>query len=88
MGREDVNECGFVPFPGDGAYGHWSCQRRRWHLGRHRFNNYTVPRIPRAWRLKRLWRDHKTDRRIKRLPGKGGYGYRRTLFPTKYEPIQ
>jgi hypothetical protein len=23
--------CGFVPFPGYGAYGHWRCELARWH---------------------------------------------------------
>lgn len=84
IGPENV--CGFVPFPGSGAYGHWACQRRRWHLGRHRFNNYTIGQMPRFWRLRRLWRDRRTDQRMKKLGGR--YGYRRTLFPTKYEPVR
>ena len=80
-------QCGFVPFPGSGAYGHWACQRPAWHLGRHRFHNYTVSRIPRIWRVKRLWGSFKVDRRLRRLaPGKPGYGYRRALFPTRYDP--
>lgn len=33
--------CNHAPMPDSGAYGHWRCQRRRFHLGRHRFNNYT-----------------------------------------------
>lgn len=77
--------CGFRPFPGNGAYGHWTCQRPRFHLGRHRFCNYTVPRIPRVWRLRRLWGSFQFDRR-RHLRGKPGFGYRRDLFPTTYSP--
>lgn len=85
--------CGFVPFPGSGAYGHWTCELRRHHRGRHRFVNYTIARIPRVWHLKRLWGSFKADRRLRHLnrvsglPAKPGYGYRRALFPTKYEPV-
>lgn len=79
--------CGFRPFPGNGAYGHWTCERRRRHFGRHRFRNYTIGRLPRIWRVRRLWAAHQTDRRIRSISrGKPGFGYRRTLYPTKYEP--
>lgn len=83
--------CGFVPYPNSGAYGHWTCQRERHHLGRHRFNNYTIGRIPRVWRLRRLWGAFQADRRIKGINALSrdnklaGYGYRRTLFPAKYD---
>lgn len=78
-------ECGWVPFPRNGAYGEWACERRRWHLGPHRFVNYTIARIPRVWRVGRLWRAVQTDRRLRRYGG--GYSYRRALFPTKYQPV-
>lgn len=78
--------CGFRPFPGSGAYGHWTCKRHRLHLGRHRFRNYTVGWVPRVWRLRRLWGAFQADRRLRRLRGKPGFGYRRALFPTRYEP--
>lgn len=80
--------CDFRPFPGSGAYGHWTCTRRWWHVGRHRTGNYTYPRLPRVWRLRRLWGSFRTDQRIRRLNnGKRGFGYRRALFPTRYEPV-
>ena len=79
--------CDFRPYPDNGAYGHWTCTRPRRHLGRHRFNNYTVSRIPRVWRLRRLWGSFQADRRLRRLNnGKRGYDYRRALFPARYEP--
>jgi len=78
--------CGFRPFPGNGAYGDWTCQRRRLHIGRHRFNNYTIARVPHIWRLRRLWGAFRTDRRLRRINGKPGFGYRRALYPTRYEP--
>lgn len=82
-----MNECGFRPFPGSGAYGHWTCERNRWHLGRHRFVNYTIARVPHVWRFRRLAGAFKADRRLRRInPNKPGYGYRRVLFPTKYQP--
>lgn len=80
--------CGFRPFPNNGAYGHWTCERQRFHLGRHRFRNYTIGRVPRVWHPRRLWRSFQLDRRLRHnMPEKSGYGYRRALFPTKYEPI-
>jgi hypothetical protein len=80
--------CDFRPFPGSGAYGHWTCGRRRLHIGRHRFNNYTVPRVPRVWRLRRLVASFRVDQRLRRInDGKRGYGYRRALFPTRYDPV-
>jgi len=82
-----VSVCGFRPFPGNGAYGHWTCRRRRFHLGRHQSINYTYPRIPRVWRLRRLWGSFQADRRIMQISnGKSGFGYRRALFPTRYDP--
>lgn len=85
MQRDD---CAFVPYPGSGAYGDWRCERRRFHLGRHRFVNYTIGRIPRVWHVRRLWGSFRADRRLRAMKGKGGYGYRRALFPAKYEPIR
>lgn len=41
--------CGHAPMPWSGAYGHWRCERRRLHLGRHRFRNYTVRRGARLY---------------------------------------
>jgi hypothetical protein len=78
--------CRFRPFPGYGAYGHWTCQRSRWHPGRHRYRNYTIARVPRVWRLRRLWAAFQLDRRLRRHHGKA-YGYRRALFPSRYEPV-
>lgn len=79
--------CGFRPYPDNGAYGHWTCGRPARHLGRHRFNNYTMPRIPRIWRVRRLWGAFKADRRVRRLSSHGGYGYRKVLFPSRYNPL-
>lgn len=82
------HQCGFVPYPNSGAYGHWSCERRRFHLGRHRFVNYTIGRTPRVWRLRRLLGAFRADQRLRAIaPGKPGFGYRRTLFPSRYEPV-
>jgi len=80
--------CDFRPFPGSGAYGHWTCERPRIHLGRHRYRNYTIGRLPRVWRFRHLWTAFQLDRRVRRLiPDKPGFGYRKVLFPTKYEPV-
>jgi hypothetical protein len=38
--RNDRSVCGMKPCESSGGYHHWYCQRRAWHLGRHRFNNY------------------------------------------------
>lgn len=81
--------CDFRPFPDNRAYGHWTCERQRLHLGRHRFLNYTFPRIPCVWHLRRLWRSFQADQRMRRSRiSKPGYGYRRALYPTKYEPAE
>lgn len=73
------------------AYDHWSCQHRRFHLGRHRFNNYTGARFPRLWRLNQWVR---TIRGNRRLRGYGKLGskprlisHRSYLFPVRYEPV-
>lgn len=39
-GRGGLFSCGMRPRPGSGAYGHWWCQRWRWHRGPHRYRNY------------------------------------------------
>jgi len=83
-----MSTCDFRPFPNSGAYGHWTCERPRHHLGRHRFRNYTSSRIPRVWHLRRLWASFCLDRRIRRhIPTKSNFGYRRALYPTRYEPV-
>lgn len=83
--------CAWTPYPGNGAYGHWKCERSRWHLGSHRFINYTIPRIPRAWRVAQLRRDFIYSRRSVRRAREAGlrrvvHPYRRTLFPAAYRP--
>ena len=86
---DTTSECGFVPYPGSGAYGDWRCDRLNHHLGRHRFVNYTIGRVPRVWHVRSLWRSLRADRRLRSMaPGKPGYGYRRALYPSKYEPIR
>ena len=65
--EDEMTICGHVPFPGSGAYGHWSCQRQRFHLGSHRFHNYTTPRIPRVWDAKGIVRTFRGRRRMARM---------------------
>ena len=84
--RLDRVVCGFRPFPGNGAYGHWTCQRQRFHFGRHRFNNYTIARIPRVWHVRNLFRAARSEARLLRLGPRRTFGYRRELYPTKYDP--
>ena len=49
--------CSHRPRPRSLAYGDWYCQRRRWHPGRHRFNNYTWRRGAKAWcDIRYAWR--------------------------------
>jgi hypothetical protein len=84
--------CGFVPFPGNGAYGHWSCELGKWHIGPHRFINYTIARVPRFWRVRHFWRIHRCEKRL-RSYGKvsdnpRSWPYRRALFPTTYRPVR
>jgi hypothetical protein len=85
--------CGFIPYPGNGAYGHWTCGLPPHHRSDHRFNNYTIPRIPRFWRVKmlaRLWRSNRRLRRQRRKYGMpaAAFGYRRALYPAAYRPIE
>lgn len=37
--------CGARPRASGGGYEHWYCQRGRFHVGAHRFNNYVWRRI-------------------------------------------
>ena len=74
------------------AYDHWSCQRRRFHLGRHRFNNYTGARFPRLWRLDRWARTLKCNRRLRGFRKDGGTAprlvpHRGYLFPVRFDPV-
>lgn len=78
-----MNTCGFVPYPKSGAYGDWACERSRGHLGRHRFRNYTIGRVPRAWHLRSVWRGWRFDVRHGSAPGM----LRRALFPSAYDPV-
>lgn len=40
--------CGWCPYPNQGGYSHWYCQRKRRHLGRHRYRNYVFGRLVRS----------------------------------------
>ena len=80
--------CGFMPYPGNGAYGHWTCQLPRRHWGRHRFNNYTVARVPHFWRARSLWRQWRCERRLRQFGMPRKFGYRRALYPTTFDPIE
>jgi hypothetical protein len=86
-----MTTCGHVPFPGNGAYGHWTCSLPRHHLGSHRFNNYTTPRIPRVWAVKtllRYWRAHREWASHSWTQGKRSpLRYRDVLHRAKYRPI-
>jgi hypothetical protein len=72
--------CGFRPFPGNGAYDHWTCQRSRFHLGHHRYRNYTVGRIPRFWLLRR------SDLEARDVWAGPGYWWRQAVYPVRYRP--
>lgn len=73
------------------AYDHWHCQKRRFHLGKHRFNNYTGARFPRFWRLDNWRRTLKANRRLRagRTPEIAPRlcSHRRYLFPVRFEPV-
>jgi hypothetical protein len=90
-GRSEMNapKCDFVPYPGNGAYGEWRCGLRKFHVGSHRFVNYTIPRFPRFWHIRALLRAFRADRRLRRITkGAQGFGYRRVLFPATYKPTR
>lgn len=78
------------------SYDHWHCQRRRFHLGRHRFNNYTAARIPHVWRVRALLEYRAANKRLrphvkpcacgkahKRTP----LPYREVLYPDRFDPV-
>lgn len=74
------------------SYDHWSCGRRRRHLGGHRFNNYVGARFPRFWRVKALVRTYKTNRRLASYNTGSAkeprlFRYRQVLFPDFYRPV-
>lgn len=92
--KRSTPQCGFVPYPGNGAYGHWKCQLAKRHGGRHRFNNYTIARIPHLWDLHSILRSLRTTRRLRRFARKLGQSpqryrlnLRRPLYPATYDPI-
>lgn len=84
--------CGFVPYPGNGAYGHWTCELPVRHRGRHRFSNYTIPRLPRFWHVRHLARCWRAERKLHRFarghgqPTRVPMGYRRALYPATFNP--
>ena len=45
MMAQGLGICGWSPYPNAGGYKHWYCQRRRRHLGSHRFVNYVAGRV-------------------------------------------
>lgn len=93
--------CGFRPFPGSGAYGHWTCERALGHRGDHRFRNYTIARTPRlhrgvaivsrAWwrQTRRVARHVIKYRKWPRVPLTPAYRthWNRAIWPTTYDPI-
>lgn len=97
----DPAECGFRPFPGNGAYGHWTCQLPSRHRGRHRFNNYTIPRVPRIHHgidvVARSWFRHRRRvlrhvikyRKVPRVDLSPNYGshWRSHVWAPEYDPI-
>jgi hypothetical protein len=78
------------------AYDHWHCQRGRWHLGPHRFNNYLGARFPRVWRLRALrtaWTMYirlrrYDDYRAGHARHEGVKAARQALWPCRYAPIE
>lgn len=95
-----MTTCDFRPFPGNGAYGHWTCSLPEHHRGRHRFRNYTIARVPRLDRgcrvvAKAWWRQRRRVvayiikfRRRPRVDLTPNYRsfWDRAIWPTKYEP--
>ena len=87
--------CGFIPYPGlAGEYGRWRCGRRRWHLGRHRVGEFTMPRVPRFWHVRALWRSAHLERAYRRLYAMQGRdwdqrraGRRTALYPLRDDPL-
>lgn len=85
-----MKTCNFSPYPGSGAYGHWICDKDRFHFSAHRFINYTIPRVPHFWRVRSLWRSARTTRRLRRIDKPGyttPYDFRRVLYPATYKPV-
>lgn len=76
--------------PSYGPYGGtWPCNEPRGHQGRHRFRNYTWPRVPRVWHLRALARTWRTNRKL-RGGGADRHGlmrYRAVLFPQRFDPL-
>jgi hypothetical protein len=74
-----------------GPYGPtWPCNEPRWHLGRHRFRNYTWPRIPHVWRVKALSETWRANRRLRGMGATGGDGLMRlqaVLYPKRFDPL-
>lgn len=95
-----MSPCNFRPFPGNGAYGHWTCDLAKHHRGRHRFRNYTIARVPRIhrglravgcmwWRRTRrtvayTWKYHRRPRGPLPLPYRTIWD--KAIWPTEYDP--
>lgn len=94
--------CGFRPFMGSGAYGHWRCELVSRHRGRHRFRNYTIARVPRlhrgvavvtrAWwrQVRRVARHIVKYHKRPRVPLSPAYRshWNRAIWPTTYDPVR
>lgn len=69
----------------------WQCERRRFHLGRHRWRNYTRPRFPHFWKLDLWRRTLKCNRRLRGYEKDGTapmlVSHRTYLFPARFDPI-
>jgi hypothetical protein len=66
----------------------WRCQRRRFHVGRHRSRNYTRPRFPRFWRIDMWRRTRAANRRIRNFgPDAKLISHRAYLFPSRFDPV-
>lgn len=69
----------------------WRCQRPRFHLGRHRWRNYTRPRFPRLWNVDMWKRTIRANRRLRGCEKDGTapmlLSHRAYLFPARFDPV-
>lgn len=81
-----MKTCNYKPRPKSNAYGHWEYEKPKFHLGRHRYINYTVTRIWRWADFRRSFLEVKWAWRSSRKPEQL-FRPRLRYRATRYDPI-
>jgi len=89
MSTGTPHACGHE-LPTHGPYGQaWACAEVGRHR-RHRFRNYTWPRVPQVWNLRGLVSTWQANRKLRRMGASRHDGlmrYRAVLYPKRFDPL-